>query len=79
MLSIRADYRRCGTVYPIAISIRSTNVYEEKSMGIFDEDIEEDERDAEGRFDKSQSATSYVAYHVRRQLSFDLVGRHFGL
>ncbi|BGP04531.1 hypothetical protein JCM10049v2_000333 [Rhodotorula toruloides] len=59
-------------VYPIAVSIRSTNVYEEKSMGVYDEDFEEDPDEAEARFDKSHSATQYIGYHARKQLAFDL-------
>lgn len=49
------------SVFPIAISVRRTNVYEEKSLGIYAGDEEEDE---EGK--------SYVGQHLRRQLSFDL-------
>ncbi|GAA5992419.1 hypothetical protein JCM11641_002901 [Rhodosporidiobolus odoratus] len=59
-------------VYPIAVSIRSTNVYEEKSMGVYDEDFDEDPDDVEARFDKSHSATQYIGYHARKQLAFDL-------
>ncbi|KAH7170378.1 cation transport protein-domain-containing protein [Dactylonectria macrodidyma] len=54
------------SVFPIAISIRRTNVYEEKSLGVYpnkkDEDLDEPEA----------SALSYVGTHLRRQLSFDL-------
>ncbi|GAA5925325.1 hypothetical protein JCM3775_006423 [Rhodotorula graminis] len=59
-------------VYPIAVSIRATNVYEEKSMGVYDEDFDEDPDDAEARFEKSHSATQYIGYHARKQLAFDL-------
>jgi hypothetical protein len=48
------------SVFPIAISVRRTNVYEEQSLGIWSTD-EEDEQH-----------TSYVGSHIRRQLSFDL-------
>lgn len=48
------------SVFPIAISVRRTNVYEEKSLGIYPQDQEEDGK------------TSYVGTHLRRQLSFDL-------
>ncbi|KAF5522528.1 Low-affinity potassium transport protein [Colletotrichum aenigma] len=54
------------SVFPIAISIRRTNVYEEKSLGVYhhpDEDV-----DAANE----NSAMSYVGTHLRRQLSFDL-------
>lgn len=50
------------SVFPIAISVRRTNVYEEKSLGIFggEEEVNED------------GEPSYVGQHLRRQLSFDL-------
>ncbi|THX13984.1 potassium transport protein TRK1/TRK2 [Aureobasidium pullulans] len=49
------------SVFPVAISVRRTNVYEEKSLGIF---AGEEEDDEENR--------SYVGQHLRRQLSVDL-------
>lgn len=49
------------SVFPIAISVRRTNVYEEKSLGIWGGEEEDDEE-----------GTSYVGQHLRRQLSFDL-------
>lgn len=52
------------SVFPIAISIRRTNVYEEKSLGMYQQHNVEDDQDA--------SALSYVGTHLRRQLSFDL-------
>ena len=51
------------SVFPIAISVRRTNVYEEKSLGIYGSSKEETEDDKE---------PSYVGAHLRRQLSFDL-------
>lgn len=52
------------SVFPIAISMRRTNVYEEKSLGVYG--FEEDEDD------DTQTAPSYIGTHLRRQLSFDL-------
>ncbi|TKA80593.1 hypothetical protein B0A55_02897 [Friedmanniomyces simplex] len=52
------------SVFPIAISVRRTNVYEEKSLGIWGG--EEDGPTGEG------GEQSYVGQHLRRQLSFDL-------
>ncbi|KAJ9604823.1 low affinity potassium transporter [Cladophialophora chaetospira] len=49
------------SVFPIAISMRRTNVYEEKSLGIYGSGSEEDENEP-----------SYVGAHLRKQLSFDL-------
>ena len=47
------------SIFPIAMSMRQTNVYEEKSLGVWaDEDDEEQ--------------SSYLGHHLRRQLSFDL-------
>ncbi|EKG18928.1 Cation transporter [Macrophomina phaseolina MS6] len=50
------------SVFPIAISMRRTNVYEEKSLGIW----------AETAVPEESGEQSYVATHLRRQLSFDL-------
>lgn len=52
------------SVFPIAISMRRTNVYEEKSLGIY-AGAEEDDGDGE-------KTPSYVGAHLRKQLSFDL-------
>jgi len=53
------------SVFPIAISIRRTNVYEEKSLGMYDKNEVDDEA-------IEHSTMSYVGTHLRRQLSFDL-------
>ncbi|KAI0200734.1 cation transport protein-domain-containing protein [Astrocystis sublimbata] len=52
------------SVFPVAISIRKTNVYEEKSLGVYEtgQDVDDD----------NQPSISYVGTHLRRQLSFDL-------
>lgn len=52
------------SVFPIAISVRRTNVYEEKSLGIYNKGEEEDQANS--------GDLSYVGAHLRRQLSFDL-------
>lgn len=49
------------SVFPIAISVRRTNVYEEQSLGIWSGADEDEDQNA-----------SYVGSHIRRQLSFDL-------
>ncbi|KAL2271814.1 hypothetical protein VTJ83DRAFT_1185 [Remersonia thermophila] len=54
------------SVFPIAISVRRTNVYEEKSLGIYSTDTDEQLNQS------NQSDLSYVGSHLRRQLSFDL-------
>lgn len=51
------------SVFPIAISVRRTNVYEEKSLGIYGSPILDEEIEKE---------PSYIGAHLRRQLSFDL-------
>src|SRR5699024_9193156 len=47
------------SIFPIAMSMRQTNVYEEKSLGVW-ADNDDDEH------------SSYLSHHLRRQLSFDL-------
>jgi potassium uptake Trk family protein len=49
------------SAYPVAISIRRTNVYEEQSLGIF----YDDESEPDG-------STHHVSSHLRRQLGHDL-------
>ncbi|KAG7084924.1 low-affinity potassium transport protein [Colletotrichum scovillei] len=49
-------------IYPIAISIRASNTYEEKALGIYSDDSQLDE----------SNGASYIMSHVRNQLSFDL-------
>lgn len=56
------------SVYPIAISIRGTNVYEEKSLGIYNDPDDDDG----GEQALSNDTASYIGTHLRRQLSFDL-------
>ncbi|KAL9087245.1 MAG: hypothetical protein Q9165_006739 [Trypethelium subeluteriae] len=53
------------SVFPIAISMRQTNVYEEKSLGIYAAH-QEPSADDEGNHQ------SYLSAHLRHQLSFDL-------
>ena len=49
-------------IFPIAISIRASNVYEEKSLGVYTTDGNIDEHN--GR--------SYIINHIQNQLTFDL-------
>lgn len=49
-------------IFPIAISIRASNTYEEKSLGLYEKDRNLDE----------DRGVTYLAQHVRNQLSFDL-------
>ena len=53
------------SVFPIAISVRRTNVYEEKSLGIYGGANDTDDQ-------SETNDLSYVGAHLRRQLSFDL-------
>lgn len=53
------------SVFPIAISMRRTNVYEEQNLGIYNYSQEDDENDGE-------TVPSYIGAHLQRQLGFDL-------
>ncbi|KAG8931124.1 low affinity potassium transporter [Tulasnella sp. 417] len=70
------------SAYPIAMSIRSTNVYEQRSLGVY-EDVEEDPEDLDPDVDEDAAKlvrgpkgevlfSKYLGMHVRRQLSYDL-------
>jgi potassium uptake Trk family protein len=50
-------------VFPIAMSVRSSNTYEETTLGKYAADADPEE---------SQRASSYIVQHMRNQLSFDL-------
>ncbi|KAF7428771.1 low affinity potassium transporter [Pleurotus ostreatus] len=65
------------SVYPIAMSVRSTNVYEEQSLGIYNED--EGQGEEESLLEGSTMEVSrvsvwgrYLARHARMQLAFDM-------
>ena len=52
------------SIFPIAISVRSSNTYEESSLGVYQDDEQEPSEGASGK--------TYLMAHVRNQLSFDL-------
>ncbi|TFK37547.1 potassium transporter [Crucibulum laeve] len=62
-------------VYPVAMSIRATNVYEERSLGVFDvppEDEDEEPDDLNNLKTRRERIGRYLSWHVRRQMSIDL-------
>lgn len=68
------------SVYPVAMSVRSTNVYEKQSLGIYDEEAEVDDDD--DQFNNGSRVAiwgKYIFLHVRRQLAFDLWWLAFAL
>ncbi|KIM40298.1 hypothetical protein M413DRAFT_176376 [Hebeloma cylindrosporum] len=66
------------SVYPVAMSVRSTNVYEEQSLGIFNEEVDEEE-DFEPSGPRMTVWSRYLAMHARRQLAFDMWWLAFSL
>ncbi|GAA6010211.1 hypothetical protein JCM11491_005393 [Sporobolomyces phaffii] len=59
------------SAYPIAISVRSSNTYEDQSVAVHE--TEADEEEIEASFHReNRPASAYIAQHVRRQLSFDI-------
>ncbi|KAI0629974.1 TrkH-domain-containing protein [Trametes polyzona] len=64
-------------IYPIAMSVRATNVYEAKSLGVYESDSEDDEINDDEHWNRpSESRVAiwgrYLMRHARRQLSFDM-------
>ncbi|KAJ7772100.1 cation transport protein-domain-containing protein [Mycena maculata] len=62
------------SVYPIAMSVRSTNVYEEQSLGVFRDNPNPAEEDDFQPTDESRVTvwSRYLAMHARKQLAFDM-------
>ena len=68
--------------YPIAMTVRSTNVYEDRAIGVFDSDSDssDDESLKEKEFEEQVRRVpkhqrqrvwgKYLAFHARRQLAF---------
>jgi Trk-type K+ transport system membrane component len=50
-------------VFPVAMSMRGSNTYEDTALGKYADDREPDD---------NQPMTSYLMQHIRNQLSFDL-------
>ncbi|KAK0430810.1 potassium transporter [Armillaria borealis] len=74
-------------VYPVAMSIRSTNIYEEGSLGVFkappldEEDFEHKDKELEYAKDRQprQRVTRYLGWHLRRQMSDDIWWMFWGV
>lgn len=49
-------------IFPIAISVRASNIYEETTLGVYTRDNEVDETNGQ----------SYIMAHIQNQLTFDL-------
>ncbi|CAO1616976.1 unnamed protein product [Parajaminaea phylloscopi] len=67
------------SAYPIALSVRSTNVYEERSLGVY---VEKNGGDEDAELPNSSSPAgwgTYLAAHARRQLAFDIWWLGFAL
>ncbi|KAE8228750.1 hypothetical protein CF326_g6307 [Tilletia indica] len=64
------------SAYPLALSVRSTNVYEERSLGVYDQLPENDEMPGEGNV---RGWGRFIAVHARRQLAFDMWWLGFAL
>ncbi|GAA5838939.1 hypothetical protein JCM3766R1_004534 [Sporobolomyces carnicolor] len=62
------------SAYPIAISVRSSNVYEDQAVGILETDEEEEEVE-----ENAQPPSAFILLHIRRQLSFDIGFLTFGV
>ncbi|CAK5271447.1 unnamed protein product [Mycena citricolor] len=61
-------------VYPVAMTIRSTNVYETESLGIFEEppdDADEEPMDLD-KLQPRERIGRYLWWHIDRQLSIDI-------
>lgn len=63
------------SAFPTAIAMRKTNVYEERSLGIYDSDTESTRSRSRSRYGsvaQPQHPRNDLGYHIQKQLSFDL-------
>ncbi|ORX40999.1 cation transport protein-domain-containing protein [Kockovaella imperatae] len=67
------------SVYPIALSVRATNVYEERSLGLYNEEDEDREMNEAEDGKGAQAVAKYLGWHARRQLAFDIWWLGFAL
>lgn len=51
-------------------SVRSTNVYEQQSLGVYPDDEEQEEEDFNPHGDRVTVWSKYLTMHARRQLAF---------
>ena len=70
LTSILVSNRWC---YP---SVRSTNVYEERSLGIYEDDTSIDEENFSASGDRITVWGSYLSMHARKQLAFGMRAFH---
>ena len=63
------------SAYPIAMSVRNTNVYEERSLGVYSETPNAADPPSGG----ARVWGTYLAAHARRQLAFDIWWLGFAL
>lgn len=54
------------------MSVRSTNVYEENSLGIFQDDVESVDENFTPAGPTATVWSQYLAMHMRKQLSFGM-------
>ncbi|KAF8576740.1 TrkH-domain-containing protein [Ramaria rubella] len=59
-------------VYPVAMSIHTTNVYEEQSLGIFEAPPDDEDEEPELSGSRRERLGKYLHWHLRRQLSIDI-------
>ncbi|KAJ7468718.1 potassium transporter [Mycena latifolia] len=61
-------------VYPVAMTIRSTNVYESESLGVFEEPPPEEDEEPTNleTFEPRERVGRYLLWHLDRQMSIDI-------
>ncbi|KAF7302799.1 Potassium transporter [Mycena kentingensis (nom. inval.)] len=61
-------------VYPVAMVVRSTNVYESESLGVFEEPPDEEDEEPEDlqKYEPRERVGRYLLWHLERQMSIDI-------
>lgn len=60
------------SAFPTTIAMRKTNVYEEKSLGIYSDTDDDAESNSNSNSNTQSTTRNDLGYHIQKQLSFDL-------
>jgi hypothetical protein len=61
------------------LAVRSTNVYEAKGLGVYEEEPDDEDEEPDLRGSRREVFSKYLLWHVRRQLTMEIWWLCFGV